>query len=325
MEYTLDTTLQIDIMQQHEPKETTDVNNILGSILQHESKDPIMTDIQQESKETTITDSHSTLIQEESKEISIIDSHSTLIQEESKETTMTEIHNTQIQETIMTDSHSTKIQEESKEIIMTDSHSSQVQEEAKEIIMTDSHSSQVQEETKNDKNRNHCDVQSKEFSDGVSVDKDMEKKEKFGDFKKKEKKRQLALSEKIPRKTKEVSIRPMFFCSNGRTKNPLRATLSKMLTVQQRQLSVFRKKASKNHWSEIHHDHYDWYMFPIEDGSQRQYNVLSNDVEELKSDPNWYAGYLEAVELVAKAWGWDVKKKNLFNPCWMGWVGRIGM
>jgi len=101
-----------------------------------------------------------------------------------------------------------------------------------------------------------------------------------------------------------------------------------MLAVQQRQLKVFRKKAAKGRWDEIHHDHFDWYMFPIEDGSQSQYNVLEKDVEELKACAEWHDGYLEGVEFVAKAWGWDVKMGVSVEPLedgmrWTNWDVRL--
>jgi len=128
-------------------------------------------------------------------------------------------------------------------------------------------------------------------------------------------------------KVAKVTVRPMFFCSRS-TRNITRASLSKMKSVQQRQLAVFRKKSEKGCWDEIHHDHFDWYMFPIEDGSQRQYNVCEEDVEELKGDEEWREGYLEAVELVAKAWGWDVKKGEEVDPLedgmgWTNWDVRL--
>jgi len=125
-----------------------------------------------------------------------------------------------------------------------------------------------------------------------------------------------------------VPVRPPFFCSRGRKKNTFRASLSKMYDVQQRQLKVFRKKAAKGRWGDIHYDHFDWFMFPIEDGSQSQYNVLEKDVEELKSNSDWHKGYLEGVELVSRAWGWDVKKGVNVAPMedgmgWTNWDVRL--
>lgn len=62
-------------------------------------------------------------------------------------------------------------------------------------------------------------------------------------------------------------------------------------------------------------------MFPIEDGSQSNYNVLEDDVKELKADPEWLSNYHESVMWVARAWGWDVKEEKLIEPkeSGMGW------
>jgi hypothetical protein len=68
-------------------------------------------------------------------------------------------------------------------------------------------------------------------------------------------------------------------------------------------------------------DAHSRFMFPIEDGSQSNYNVLEDDVAELKADPEWLANYHESVMWVAKAWGWDVKEENMIQPkeSGMGW------
>ena len=66
---------------------------------------------------------------------------------------------------------------------------------------------------------------------------------------------------------------------------------------QEDQLRKFRRYAAAGQWQNIRSDHYDWYMvfannvnlfrfmFPIEDGSKPQFNVLEQDVEDLRSDP----------------------------------------
>ena len=60
------------------------------------------------------------------------------------------------------------------------------------------------------------------------------------------------------------------------------------------------------HLRSLHNAHFDWFMFPIDDGSRREFNVGSDaDVQILRSDPEWLANYRESVRLVARAWGWD--------------------
>jgi len=117
-------------------------------------------------------------------------------------------------------------------------------------------------------------------------------------------------------------VRPKFFCALGSIKNRSRAPISIMLKEQQDQLVKFRKYADASKWDQIHSGHYDWFMFPIEDGSQRKYNVYSEDVIELRNHRKWILGYREAVELCARAWGWNVKCKCDIIPLdkGMGWT-----
>jgi len=62
-------------------------------------------------------------------------------------------------------------------------------------------------------------------------------------------------------------------------------------------------------------------MFPIEDGSQYQYNVLEDDVKELLEDSEWLAGYKEGVQIVSKAWGWDIDARKTIEGEGIGWTG----
>jgi hypothetical protein len=123
-------------------------------------------------------------------------------------------------------------------------------------------------------------------------------------------------------------VRPKFFCCNGITKNQNRVALNVMLKEQQDQLVKFRKYAETKKWQRIHSDHYDWYMFPIEDGSQRKYNVYADDVTELKNNRKWILGYREGIEFCAKAWGWNAKCKCMIQPPdkdmgWTAWDVRL--
>jgi len=107
-----------------------------------------------------------------------------------------------------------------------------------------------------------------------------------------------------------VAPRPKFYNARGATRNRARASLEEMKRTQHAQLKTFRLKAKFGKWAEIHHDHFDWYMFPIEDGSQSEYNVFAADVAELIADPEWRDRYHESVKLVAAAWGWDLDEQG---------------
>ena len=100
--------------------------------------------------------------------------------------------------------------------------------------------------------------------------------------------------------------------------------------AQQRQLSKFRAAAAAGRWARIHKDHFDWWMFPIEDGSQPGYNVYAEDVAALLADEEWVGGFTEGIEMVALAWGWELgASRPVSDPAaaagqaWQDWDIRL--
>eukprot|EP00616_Rhizochromulina_sp_CCMP1243_P013661 CAMPEP_0118984236 /NCGR_PEP_ID=MMETSP1173-20130426/37408_1 /TAXON_ID=1034831 /ORGANISM="Rhizochromulina marina cf, Strain CCMP1243" /LENGTH=180 /DNA_ID=CAMNT_0006934887 /DNA_START=56 /DNA_END=595 /DNA_ORIENTATION=+ len=81
-----------------------------------------------------------------------------------------------------------------------------------------------------------------------------------------------------------VEVRPRFFNARGKSRNPARACLDRLKNLQQQQLERFHAAAKSHNWRDIHHGHFDWFLFPIEDGSKPQFNVLKDDVRELHGD-----------------------------------------
>ena len=106
--------------------------------------------------------------------------------------------------------------------------------------------------------------------------------------------------------------REAFFNSRGQVANRQRASLKEMKAMQAGDggqrigLSTFKRAEEKGDWRLLHGGHFDWWMFPIDDGSRIQYNVFADDVEELLSDPQYVANYREGVRIAMKSWGWDV-------------------
>ncbi len=82
---------------------------------------------------------------------------------------------------------------------------------------------------------------------------------------------------------------------------------------------MFRESAANKHWNNIHRDHFDWWQFPIDDGSRPEFNLRSeDDIRSLKADASWLHGYKESIEIMALSWGWDVKgrKKVSIGGSW---------
>lgn len=98
---------------------------------------------------------------------------------------------------------------------------------------------------------------------------------------------------------------------------------------QQETLAMFRACEAENSWDKIHRGHYDWWMFPIDDGSKEDFNLTSEaDVEMLRADAEWLAGYRDAIRLVSAAWGWDTTASKPITPLatgmgYKGWDVRL--
>jgi len=99
---------------------------------------------------------------------------------------------------------------------------------------------------------------------------------------------------------------------------------------QKKQLESFEEWAFNNRWSSFHVNHYDWWMFPIDEPSRYGYawTVYEGDVVELVKDEVYIRNYLRGVELLALSWGWDLYKgKYVVDPyrdqVWQGWPIRL--
>jgi len=80
----------------------------------------------------------------------------------------------------------------------------------------------------------------------------------------------------------------------------------------------------------IHVDHYDWWMFPIDEPSSYGFawTVHEGDVAELTSDATYFAGYREGIDILATSWGWDLGRGAYLphpqrDQCWQQWPIRL--
>jgi len=115
-----------------------------------------------------------------------------------------------------------------------------------------------------------------------------------------------------------------------RNTDPSFVGLHRLKEKQSEQLALFEEWASKNQWSNIHNEHYDWWMFPIDESSShgRAYTVYEGDIQELKRDGKHIVKYLRGADLLALAWGWDLEKREYVpNPMpdqtWQNWPIRL--
>jgi hypothetical protein len=112
--------------------------------------------------------------------------------------------------------------------------------------------------------------------------------------------------------------------------DPAFAGIQALKDKQRQQLEKFQQAASGGDWMVIHRDHYDWWMFPIDEPSMHgfKWTVYEGDVSELKRDAEYVDRYLLGVELLARSWGWDLRPaRHLPEPgpgqCWQQWPIRL--
>lgn len=115
----------------------------------------------------------------------------------------------------------------------------------------------------------------------------------------------------------------------SRAKQSTATRLETFKAKQAETLQVFRACEAEASWEKIHRGHYDWWMFPIDDGSKVEFNMSSEaDIEMLRSDAEWLSGYRDAVRLVAAAWGYDTSTGAAIEPKvtgmgYRGWDVRL--
>lgn len=78
------------------------------------------------------------------------------------------------------------------------------------------------------------------------------------------------------------------------------------------QVRAFEKWAASKEWGRFHHEHYDWWLVPVDAPSSHgwAFTVFPGDVAVLKADAAFMASYLRGVELLFQAWGWHLKESR---------------
>jgi hypothetical protein len=99
---------------------------------------------------------------------------------------------------------------------------------------------------------------------------------------------------------------------------------------QKEQLESFEEWALNKRWRSFHVNHYDWWMFPIDEPSRYGYawTVYEGDVAELLKDDAYIRNYLRGAELLALSWGWDLHGGRYVvapyeDQVWQAWPIRL--
>ena len=114
-----------------------------------------------------------------------------------------------------------------------------------------------------------------------------------------------------------------------RNTDPAFVGIQALKDKQRQQLAIFQQAAARGDWMAIHHDHYDWWMFPTDEPSSYgvAWTVYEGDIDELKRDADYLHRYLLGVDLLAKSWGWTCGKPVIclvLSPANAGKAGPFG-
>ena len=123
----------------------------------------------------------------------------------------------------------------------------------------------------------------------------------------------------------DIPVRPPMWDPSG--KNPYRLPIDQFLAQQGETLKMFKKYEENGR--ALHGHHFDWWMFPIDDGSRPEYNVKGeSDVEEFRNDEQMMKNINESWRRACHAWGWDFENRKRLDPMpagcgWTDWDVRL--
>lgn len=96
------------------------------------------------------------------------------------------------------------------------------------------------------------------------------------------------------------------------------------------QVKQFVQWSEKNDWAAFHNNHYDWWMFPIDQASRLgfAYTVYEKEIESLKVNQIFIENLKLGTNLLLLSWGWDLEKEKRIlkpdpNQCWQNWPIRL--
>ena len=101
----------------------------------------------------------------------------------------------------------------------------------------------------------------------------------------------------------------------------------KKCVKQNREFSLWR---SSKAYAQFHHNHYDWWAFPINAPSSKgdTYQVLQQDKSYFTSSNEFMNALRENAIMVCEAWGYDLMNGQEIKNCtlsqrWQNWPIRL--
>jgi len=106
--------------------------------------------------------------------------------------------------------------------------------------------------------------------------------------------------------------------------------LENLVSKNEEQVKQFVRWAEQKDWEAFHNNHYDWWMFPIDQPSRLgfAYTVYENEILNLKLNPQFIENLKLGTKLLLLSWGWDLEKEaRISNPypfqIWQNWPIRL--
>ena len=104
----------------------------------------------------------------------------------------------------------------------------------------------------------------------------------------------------------------------------------KLVERHRNQITSFRQWASASDWNSFHHNHYDWWAFPITAPSSygHMFSVSAESVAHLKADKDFIVELAEGAQLLLQSWGWNYEtNRPIDHPTtgqsWANWPIRL--
>lgn len=106
--------------------------------------------------------------------------------------------------------------------------------------------------------------------------------------------------------------------------------LANLVTKNGEQVKRFIQWAEQKDWRAFHINHYDWWLFPIDQPSRLgfAYTVYENEIQNLKLNPQFIENLKLGTKLLLLSWGWNLEKEERIanpdpNQTWQNWPIRL--
>lgn len=106
--------------------------------------------------------------------------------------------------------------------------------------------------------------------------------------------------------------------------------LENLIAKNKEQVEQFEVWVEQKDWAAFHSNHYDWWMFPIDQPSRLgfAYTIFESEIERLIENKRFIENLKKGTELLLLSWGWDLYQEERIqktdkDQCWHDWPIRL--